>query len=165
MPFNYDSFINWDVFDGSVDIIAQGGFGISCFGGVGKCVDLDGTSGDAARFVTKQSFNLTPGIYELNFAISGSQRSTAVDIVTVSLGTAYSEVFTKSNTDPFESVTRTLQVTTPIAGPITFDHAGGDNAGIILDNVSLSTIPLPAAVWLFGAGLVGLIGVARRRAA
>lgn len=31
------------------------------------------------------------------------------------------------------------------------------------DNVSLSTIPLPAAVWLFGAGLLGLVGVARRK--
>lgn len=33
-----------------------------------------------------------------------------------------------------------------------------------LDLVSLtSTVPLPAAVWLFGAGLIGLVGLARRR--
>ena len=31
--------------------------------------------------------------------------------------------------------------------------------------VSVSAVPVPAAVWLFGSGLVGLIGVARRRAA
>lgn len=28
----------------------------------------------------------------------------------------------------------------------------------------VSTVPVPAAVWLFGSGLLGLIGVARRRA-
>lgn len=29
--------------------------------------------------------------------------------------------------------------------------------------ISVSAVPVPAAVWLFGSGLVGLIGVARRR--
>ena len=33
------------------------------------------------------------------------------------------------------------------------------------DNVRLdfSPVPIPAAVWLFGSGLLGLIGVARRK--
>lgn len=30
---------------------------------------------------------------------------------------------------------------------------------------AVSTVPAPAAVWLFGSGLLGLIGVARRKAA
>ena len=29
---------------------------------------------------------------------------------------------------------------------------------------SVSTVPIPAAAWLFGSGLIGLIGVARRKA-
>jgi len=29
----------------------------------------------------------------------------------------------------------------------------------------LTTVPVPAAVWLFGSGLLGLIGVARRKKA
>jgi hypothetical protein len=40
------------------------------------------------------------------------------------------------------------------------------NAGaIFLDNASLTVtaVPVPAAVWLFGSGLIGLVGVARRR--
>ena len=34
-----------------------------------------------------------------------------------------------------------------------------------LDNVSVSAVPAPAAIWLFGTGLIGLIGFTRRRKA
>jgi hypothetical protein len=34
---------------------------------------------------------------------------------------------------------------------------------IFWDDVSVSAVPVPAAVWLFGSGLLGLVGVARRR--
>ena len=32
-----------------------------------------------------------------------------------------------------------------------------------LDTLSVSTVPLPATIWLFGSGLVGLIGLSRRK--
>ena len=32
-----------------------------------------------------------------------------------------------------------------------------------MDNLSVSTVPIPAAVWLFGSGLIGLVGFARRK--
>jgi hypothetical protein len=34
-----------------------------------------------------------------------------------------------------------------------------------VDNIRIEAVPVPAAVWLFGSGLVGLVGVARRNAA
>jgi hypothetical protein len=40
---------------------------------------------------------------------------------------------------------------------------GSDRSGSTLA-VDLAPIPVPAAVWLFGSGLIGLVGVARRRA-
>jgi hypothetical protein len=40
---------------------------------------------------------------------------------------------------------------------------GGIDGGTELINYSPSTVPLPAAVWLFGSGLIGLIGIARRK--
>ena len=42
---------------------------------------------------------------------------------------------------------------------ITFDGFGGFE--VVVD---VSPVPVPAAVWLFGSGLIGLVGVARRKA-
>ncbi len=36
-----------------------------------------------------------------------------------------------------------------------FSRNGGETTGI--DNVSLSAVPLPASVWLFGSGIIGLL--------
>lgn len=46
---------------------------------------------------------------------------------------------------------------------------GWSNAGnavpvdYVAGQVTVSSVPVPAAVWLFGSGLLGLVGVARRR--
>jgi hypothetical protein len=40
-----------------------------------------------------------------------------------------------------------------------------DGSGMFYDNINFqqAVVPVPAAVWLFGSGLLGLVGVARRR--
>ena len=40
---------------------------------------------------------------------------------------------------------------------------GGPRMIAGIDNCRASVVPVPAAVWLFGSGLLGLIGVARRK--
>lgn len=43
---------------------------------------------------------------------------------------------------------------------------GGNSDNVGLDNIQfsqISVVPVPAAAWLFGSGLLGLIGVARRK--
>ena len=35
--------------------------------------------------------------------------------------------------------------------------------GFVVDNVSVTTVPIAPALWLFGSGLLGLVGFARRK--
>lgn len=44
-------------------------------------------------------------------------------------------------------------------------HLWASTPGDYIRVITLSAVPVPAAVWLFGSGLLGLIGVARRRKA
>lgn len=41
--------------------------------------------------------------------------------------------------------------------------SGTDGAAFLGGNFQLTSVPLPTAAWLFGSGLVGLAGLARRR--
>jgi len=60
---------------------------------------------------------------------------------------------------------------TLIAGATIHNQFGGQftveegDFGIRIDDVSFNAVPIPAAVWLFGSGLLGLVGIARRKKA
>ena len=47
----------------------------------------------------------------------------------------------------------------------TFLEQFPDYQGVSVEITGISEVPVPAAVWLFGSGLLGLIGMARRRTA
>ena len=49
------------------------------------------------------------------------------------------------------------------AGPFPLFNANFDITDLTITDVDTGVIPVPAAVWLFGSGLLGLVGVARRR--
>jgi len=46
-------------------------------------------------------------------------------------------------------------------------YASGYSAGmggeVWFDNVAVSAVPVPPAMWLFGSGLIGMVGMARRK--
>ena len=44
-------------------------------------------------------------------------------------------------------------------------HLEGTYVGDVTTVIAPAAVPVPAAVWLFGSGLIGLVGVARRRKA
>jgi hypothetical protein len=45
------------------------------------------------------------------------------------------------------------------------DYSAYSNSPKVMELVQITSVPIPAAVWLFGSGLIGLIGVARRKKA
>ena len=61
---------------GTVDLVHTGdGFGITCAGGPGGCIDLDGSSNNGGLIVSKLAYNFAAGQkVTLSFLISGNQR-------------------------------------------------------------------------------------------
>jgi len=60
-----------------------------------------------------------------------------------------------------DAVSGSPMIDGPFAGlNVNFDIGSGNSLTVL----SVSSVPVPAAVWLFGSGLIGLIGVARRKA-
>lgn len=157
----------WATSAGTVDYIKSGNFGINCLGGVGGCVDLDGSTNSGALFVSDASFGMLAGnTYELTFWLSGNQRGGGSDTVIVSLGTSTLQV-TRSPFDPFEQFTLLFTPNSNTSSVISFQHLGGDNVGAILDGVTLTDlgapgIPEPGTMALLGGALAGLAYLRRR---
>ncbi len=138
---NYVDFSNWDVSDGTVDLIGNGVHDL--IPGNGLYVDIDGSTFDAGKMTTKTSFTLVPGFtYELQFDLAGNQRNSSVEEINVQvgMGVVFSEAFSLNQSDPFTTFTRQLEVTMETTTVISFEGLGGDNIGILLDNIKLTRL-------------------------
>ena len=74
-----------------------------------------------------------------------------------------SNVFNDVHIDIIWDITDTGIVST-LYGRIASDSPWFPNSNMTF-NGDLSPVPIPSAVWLFGSGLIGLIGLARRKSA
>ena len=156
---NYISFINWNITDGTVDLLGNGFFNYLHKSDL--YVDLDGSTYDAGILSTKTAFDA--GTYTLQFDLAGNHRvllGNKSDVVDISMGDWNTSV-TLSRVDPLNTFTYIL---TTNGGVLTFSNQGGDCVGILLDNVELSTsaAPLPASILLLAPGLLGLIGLKKK---
>jgi hypothetical protein len=129
---NYTNFSNWDITDGSVDLVGNGF--LDDVPGNGLYVDLDGGTFDAGTMESKTAFSFNPGDdVTLTFSILGSNGSG--NQMTVSLGSLFSNTFTDVDSG-IQTINTTVGALT--SATLVFDHAGGDNQGLLIDNVNLS---------------------------
>lgn len=160
---NYAGFSQWTVTGGTVDLIGSLGFW-DYFPANGLYVDMDGSTGDAGKMTTSPSLSLLAGDYTLSFDLAGNQRNSGseqVDVV-VAVGFA-STVVSLGQNAPFSSYS--LNFTLPTASNVTisFEGSGGDNIGMLLDNVRLNSVPDGSnSLVLLGAALLGLVYFRRR---
>jgi hypothetical protein len=155
--------LRWLVLQGTVDVLNSGEYSVPCVGGTGRCVDLDGSSGQGATLATIQTFDLQPDmLYTLTYYLAGSRWNTP-DTVTVSFG-GVTQIHQIQNWSPQTKFTLTLTPAAEILGQrIVFSNAGGDNNGAILDHITLDVqTPEPSAGLMLLTGLVG-VGVYRIR--
>jgi hypothetical protein len=90
-------------------------------------------------------------------------------------GTSKSEILLANGTgtNGWESFSYTAELGNDVSGGISLQLKAacgpvpGCTSEAYFDNVSVTVeaVPVPAAVWLFGSGLIGLIGIARRKKA
>jgi hypothetical protein len=135
----YENFAKWNVTKGSVDLIGNENFKFIPGYVDGLYIDLDGTTGSAGRLETKEEFTYNAGdIFDLSFQLAGSQKGSVDDSVEVSLGNMFNETITLSPDKPLTTYTRTIKAKQKGSMKLAFAGVGGDDVGLLLDNVSLS---------------------------
>jgi PEP-CTERM motif len=188
---NYSGFSNFST-TGNVDLVATPDFGITCAGGSGSCVDLDGSPGPG-EIQTLASFSFNPWErVSFSFDVSGSQRGTLEDFNfgvrtaggpiafnNVKVSTAAFGNFNFANNvtssrnftglgwasgQPFGNVTLRFDPGTAGSFRAYLGSGSADNIGVLIDNVSIDVAAVPEpATWMMLLAGFGLVGAALRR--
>ena len=107
------------------------------------------------------------GVYNFSHYIGGSIFfDEANNRWTVSNGVVfrYDDVSLSSVTD-YSARYRSGGSTTGFPSSSGLDYSNSYTGWYLVQDNSISSVPVPAAFWLFGSGLIGLVGIARRKKA
>jgi hypothetical protein len=120
-------------------------------GGIGVSNDTQ-TWGDLVNVTSTNNSTNLPNIVRLNNQILFSELSS-------SLFSEYPEIPTPLSLDDFDSAELLIKgwdVVSPVSGDSWFSIVG------VVTNLEVAPVPVPAAIWLFGSGFIGLASFARR---
>jgi hypothetical protein len=133
---NYTGFANWEVIEGSVDLVGTPPFDDFLPTSQGLYVDLDGTMKEAGTLRSRESFALEPGTYRLVFKLSGTPRPNQPDnTVNVVVGNVFEKTITLRSYAPLQTYVHTFEVSSRARAHLTFTHLGGDDYGIFVDDI------------------------------
>ena len=179
------SFIQWNVTEGSVDLVGgnvPGVLGAPPNNDAGRFVDLGGSTGNPGFFETRLAYDLLPGA---TYSLSFGYRSTLPGQSNTATASFGGRSFTvSSDSEAFELFERQFTVDTLLSSRIAFQglESDTDNSGLGIDGVLLRLVALPGGVTPTDPGLplpsaavpepstwamlfvgIGLIGSALRR--
>lgn len=133
---NYVAFANWEVVDGSVDLVGTAPFDDFLPWSQRMYVDLDGTTKEAGTLRSRKRFQLRPGTYRLEFKMSGTPRPNQfANTMFVSVGDVFRERVTLESYAPLQVYARRFRVSSRTTAHVEFQHLGGDDYGIFVDDV------------------------------
>jgi hypothetical protein len=190
---NYNHFANFFVYDGTVDLVSAGNFGIDT--GNGFFVDTDGSTDDGGVIETISSFDFAAGDkIRLSLDVSGNQRGAQFGLDdNLFAGFRFHTPVSYSNVQitGFSSIQTPAPILEGVAPLVAFDQpwtrysisftansagtftalvgtGSADNVGPLIDNIRIGTFVPEPATW--GLMILGFAGVgaalrARRRPA
>jgi hypothetical protein len=160
-------------------VIGEGGVNLwTDYKGTGNhVIDIIGNVVDGGGSLTQTLSTIAGQQYSISFDLSGSNNPDLTSInnpikemdVTV-FGSDSLSVLTMSNfiddTSGWDGNFTSIGMSFVADGSQSTLKFLGTNSGwngYYIDNVNVSVVPIPAAMWLFGSGLIGLVGLARRK--
>lgn len=158
---NYYGFANFNVSQGSVDLIGNGYF--DAYPGNGLYVDLAGSTNQYGAITTKTIYG--PGTYDIGLSLGGPIYSGITDGAVVSWGDGSSSDLILSGLTE-DNYNFSVTLTQPEAFTIAdLGLSGNANIGATLFGFQVATdpVPEPLTLTLFGAGLAGAVAMKRRK--
>lgn len=152
--------------------------GLSVYGSVGTSGDLEGLlGGQAGVFDSWESYG-----FDIRYPANSATQLVRFDVIGEDVDGFGTPAFGSFSTNPFNmtvdwavsvgnngvefSVSGLLAALGTLPKDVTFSFYAGSGTNTLPEDMAqlnMQVVPVPAAVWLFGSGLLGLLGMARRR--